>query len=286
MSEQEEVLYDVKDRIATVTLNRPDRMNSIDDSMPGNIAKAMVKAANDPGVRCIILTGAGRAFCAGADIGRLQKRSGGVRPPPPADDPSIIPAVTSGHGPDLGPQFADVRRYSYFMRIGKPVIAALNGATAGLGMIMALCADMRFATDKMVFTTAFAQRGLIAEHGIAWLLPKLVGPSNAIDLLMSARRVSSQEAKEMGLVNKVFPQETFMQNVRDYARILTDTVSPHSVAVIKAQLWKAMHESYIENLAESDRQLVLNYPFPDYKEGVAHFIEKRAANFPDLPKAG
>ena len=77
-----------------------------------------------------------------------------------------------------------------------------------------------------------------------------------------------------------------MQNVRDYARILTDTVSPHSVAVIKAQLWKAMHESYIENLAESDRQLVLNYPFPDYKEGVAHFIEKRAANFPDLPKAG
>jgi enoyl-CoA hydratase/carnithine racemase len=285
-SNDNEVLYDVKDRIATVTLNRPERMNSIDDTMPINISKAMMKAAADPGVRAIILTGAGRAFCAGADMQRLAKRSGGTRPAPPADDPNVLPAVTSGHGPDLGPNFADVRRYSYFMRIGKPVIAALNGATAGLGLIMALCADIRFATDKMIFTTAFAQRGLIAEHGIAWLLPKLVGPSNAVDMLMSARRVTAQEAKEMGLVNKVFPQETFMDDVRAYARILTDTVSPHSVAVIKAQLWKGMHESYIENLAESDRQLVLNYPFPDYKEGVAHFVEKRPANFPDLPKVG
>ncbi len=288
MSDQNEVLYDVKDRIATVTLNRPDRMNSVNDTLPGNIAKAMVKAATDPGVRAIILTGAGRAFCAGADIARLQQSSTttmGTRPPPPADDPTVLPAIASGFGPDLGPQFADIRRYSYFMRIGKPVIAALNGATAGLGFVMALCADMRFATDKMVFTTAFAQRGLIAEHGIAWLLPRLVGPSNAIDLLMSARRVSSQEAKEMGLVNKIFPQETFMQNVRDYARILTDTVSPHSVAVVKAQVWKSMHESYIENLVESDRQLVMNHSFPDRKEGVAHFVEKRPANFPNLPKA-
>lgn len=285
MSDENEVLYDVKDRIATITLNRPDRMNSIDDSMPINIAKAMQKAATDPGVRAIILTGAGRAFCAGADIGRLQSRAGGTRPPPPKDDPTIIPSISLGHGPDLGPEFADIRRYSYFMRIQKPVIAALNGATAGLGLIMALCADMRFATDKMIFTTAFAQRGLIAEHGITWLLPQLVGPSNALDLLLSARRVSSQEAKEMGLVNKIFPQETFMEDVRTYARILTDTVSPHSVAVMKAQLWKGMFQTYNENLIESDKQLVANYPFPDYKEGVSHFVEKRAANFPDLFKA-
>lgn len=284
MSDENEVLYDVKDRIATVTLNRPDRMNSIDDSMPINIAKAMQKAATDPGVRAIILTGAGRAFCAGADIGRLQRRAGGARPVAPPDDPTIIPSITLGHGPDLGSEFADIKRYSYFMRIQKPVIAALNGATAGLGLIMALCADMRFASDKMVFTTAFAQRGLIAEHGITWLLPKLVGPSNALDLLMSARRVSPQEAKEMGLVNKVFPQETFMDDVRTYARILTDTVSPHSMAVIKAQLWKGMFQNYSENLAEADKQIVANYPFPDYKEGVAHFVEKRAANFPDLTK--
>jgi enoyl-CoA hydratase/carnithine racemase len=283
-TDENEVLYDVKDRIATVTLNRPDRMNSIDDSMPVNIAKAMAKAADDPGVRAIILTGAGRAFCAGADIGRLQRRAGGTRPPPPHDDPSFVPAITSGHGPDLGVQFADMRRYSYFMRIGKPVIAALNGATAGLGFIMALCADMRFASDRMIFTTAFAQRGLIAEHGIAWLLPRLVGPSNAIDLLMSARRVTAKEALDMGLVNRIFPQDTFMENVRDAVRIYTETVSPHSMAVIKAQVWKGMFETYAENLAEADKQIVLNYPFPDYKEGVAHFVEKRAANFPDLPK--
>lgn len=285
MSEENEVLYDVKDRIATVTLNRPERMNSIDDSMPINIAKAMAKAGSDPGVRAIILTGAGRAFCAGADIGRLQRRAAGARPAPPADNPTIIPTISLGHGPDLGKEFADVRRYSYFMRIGKPVIAALNGATAGLGMIMALCCDMRMAADGMIFTTAFAQRGLIAEHGIAWLLPRLVGPSNAIDLLLSARRVSAKEALEMGLVNRVLPKETFMDDVRTYARVLTDTVSPHSMAVIKAQIWKGMFETYQENLVEADKQLALNYPYPDYKEGVAHFVEKRPANFPDLTKA-
>jgi enoyl-CoA hydratase/carnithine racemase len=285
MSEENEVLYDVTDRIATVTLNRPDRMNSIDDSMPVNIAKAMTKAANDPGVRAIILTGAGRAFCAGADIGRLQRRAGGARPPTPADDPTVVPAIATGHGPDLGPEFADVRRYSYFMRIGKPVIGALNGATAGLGMIMALCCDMRMASDRMIFTTAFAQRGLIAEHGIAWLLPRLVGPSNAIDLLMSARRVTAKEALDMGLVNRIYPQDTFMDDVRTYVRVLTDTVSPHSMAVIKAQTWKGMFETYAENLAEADKQIVANYPYPDYKEGVSHFVEKRPANFPDLTKA-
>ncbi len=171
------------------------------------------------------------------------------------------------------------------MRIGKPVIAALNGATAGLGMIMALCCDMRMASDRMIFTTAFAQRGLIAEHGIAWLLPRLVGPSNAIDLLMSARRVTAKEALDMGLVNRIYPQDTFMEDVRTYVRVLTDTVSPHSMAVIKAQTWKGMFETYAENLAEADKQIVANYPYPDYKEGVAHFVEKRPANFPDLTKA-
>ena len=171
------------------------------------------------------------------------------------------------------------------MRIGKPVIGALNGATAGLGFIMALSCDMRMASSNMIFTTAFAQRGLIAEHGIAWLLPRLVGPSNAIDLLLSARRVTAKEALDMGLVNRIYPQESFMDDVRTYVRVLTDTVSPHSMAVIKAQTWKGMFESYAENLAEADRQIVANYPYPDYKEGVAHFVEKRPANFPDLPKA-
>jgi enoyl-CoA hydratase/carnithine racemase len=282
-----EVLYEIRDRVATITLNRPERMNATNLTLPYSVSKGMLKAATDPEVRVIVLTGAGKAFCAGADRQRLEAgKVGAPRPVYPPDDPAFFQEISSMLGPDLGGEFMDVRRYSYFMRIGKPVIAALNGATAGLGFVMALCADMRFATDKMVFTTAFAQRGLIAEHGIAWLLPRLVGPSNAIDLLMSARRVSAQEAKEMGLVNKVFPQETFMQNVRDYARILTDTVSPHSVAVVKAQVWKSMHETYIENLVESDRQLVMNHAFPDRKEGVAHFVEKRPANFPNLPKAG
>ena len=282
MSDENEVLYDVKDRIATVTLNRPDRMNSIDDSMPINIAKAMKQAATDPGVRAIILTGAGRAFCAGADIGRLQRRSGGERPPPPADDPTVIPAITHGHGPDLGPEFADVRRYSYFMRIGKPVIGALNGATAGLGFIMALCCDMRMASSNMIFTTAFAQRGLIAEHGIAWLLPRLIGPAHALDILLSARKFSPQEAKEMGLVNKVFAADTFMDNVHAYARLLADTVSPRSMAVMKAQIWKSLLQDFGEALEAADAEMPPSFVWPDFKEGVSHFLEKRAPKFADI----
>ena len=281
VSDDNEVLYDVKDRIATVTLNRPDRMNSVNDTLPGNIAKAMVKAATDPGVRAIILTGAGRAFCAGADIERLQKSSttSGTRPPPPADDPSVLPAIASGFGPDLGPQFADIGRYSYFMRIGKPVIAALNGATAGLGFVMALCADMRFATDKMVFTTAFAQRGLIAEHGVSWLLPRLVGPAHALDLLLSARKFTAAEAERIGLVNKVFPQETFMQEVLAYAQALAKTVSPRSTAVIKAQVWNALLQDFNQALAIADSEMQKSFESADFREGVAHYVEKRAPAF-------
>jgi enoyl-CoA hydratase/carnithine racemase len=284
MSATSEVLYDVSERIATITLNRPERMNTISPGLTDGLAERMADAAADPGVRAIILTGAGRAFCAGADMQRLQKSSaGGPRQAPPPTDPKFLKSLNpTGLGPDLGSEFVDRRRFSYFMRVRKPIIAALNGPVAGLGFVMALCADFRFAANDMVFTTSFAQRGLIAEHGISWLLPRLVGPQNALDLLMSARRVAAIEAKQIGLVKDIFPRDELMAQVRNYAKLLAQTVSPRSMAVIKAQVWKSLGQSYSEALASADHELELSMPLPDYKEGVAHYVEKRPANFPDL----
>ena len=280
---ENEVLYTIKDRVATVTLNRPDRMNATNLTLPYSVSKAMLKAATDPKVRVIVLTGAGKAFCAGADRQRLEAgRVGAARPVYPPDDPAFFEAVSSTRGPDLGVEFMDIRRYSYFMRIGKPVIAALNGAVAGGGMIPALCADIRLAADTMFFTTSFAQRGLIAEHGISWLLPRLVGPSRALEMLMTARRVSAQEAEHIGLVNKVFPQASFRDDVQAYAATIAKTVSPRSLAVMKAQVWKAVAQSFRDALATADVELELSVKTADYVEGVSHFLDKREANFPDL----
>src|SRR5579864_3272660 len=150
-----EVLYAIKDRVATITLNRPERMNATNLTLPYSVSKGMLKAAIDPEVRVIVLTGAGKAFCAGADRQRLEAgKTGAPRPVYPPDDPAFFEAVTNKLGPDLGSEFMDVRRYSYFMRIGKPIIAALNGAAAGGGIIPALCADIRLASDTMFFTTS------------------------------------------------------------------------------------------------------------------------------------
>lgn len=283
MEEGVVVLYDVKDRIATVTLNRPEQMNAITPGIRSQLAEIMARAANDPEVRVIILTGAGRAFSAGIDMNYLKGRSSGAaRQAPKADDPNFLPSIASGLGPDLEDQFTEIQRFSYMMRIGKPVIAAINGPVVGISCVLALSADIRFASDKMVFSTAMSQRGLIAEHAIQWLMTRQMGPARTLDLLLSSRRVSGEEAKYLGLVNDVFPHETFMSEVRKYASVLAQNVSPRSMAVIKAQVWKSMFQSYKEALAVSDQEVGLSFESPDFKEGIAHFVEKRAANFPDL----
>jgi enoyl-CoA hydratase/carnithine racemase len=185
------ILYDVNDKIATITLNRPDRMNAWTPIMERDVRHAMEAAATDDNIRVIVLTGSGRAFCAGADMDALK----GLDP----DDvrrAQSLPPFDMNRRPDWQ------TRYAYYPSIPKPVIGMLNGATAGIGLVHALYCDLRFAADNTVFTTAFARRGLIAEHGISWMLSRIVGHANALDLLMSARRVSSEEALRIGLVNR------------------------------------------------------------------------------------
>ncbi|WP_119417998.1 enoyl-CoA hydratase [Desertibaculum subflavum] len=267
----QEVAYNVEDRIATVTLNRPDKLNAWTGVMENEVRDAMEAAAKDDKVRVIILTGAGRGFCAGADMNVLSgitEKGADARP----NANNVRPYDTAAR-----PDFQ--MRYSYFPSIAKPIIAAVNGPAAGLGLIMALYCDMRFAADAAVFTTAFSRRGLIAEHGISWLLPKLVGHSVALDLMLSARKVDSAEALRIGLVNRVSPLPRLMDDVRAYAKELAEDVSPRSMAVMKQQLWNVPFQSLGESIAVANHEMKGSFVSEDFKEGVAHFVEKRKARF-------
>lgn len=269
----ETVLYDVADRVCTITLNRPDRLNAWTKQMHVDLKDAMHTAGADGDVRAIVLTGAGRGFCAGADMGGLQaiSSSGGV-----AADRSTRTQDTLPGGSAL----AEFRmNYSYFPSIPKMIIAAINGPCAGLGLVISLYADLRFASESAVFTTAFAQRGLIAEHGVSWLLPRLIGLPAAMDLLCSARKFRAPEALSLGLVSRVVADDKLVAETRAYARLIADTVSPRSVTVIKRQLWEAEFQTLAEATTQANHEMALSFETSDFKEGVAHYLEKRAAKF-------
>jgi enoyl-CoA hydratase/carnithine racemase len=240
------ILYEVSEKIATITLNRPDRMNAWTPIMERDVRHAMEAASADDEVRVIVLTGAGRAFCAGADMDALK----GLDP----DDikrAQSLPPFDMNRRPDWQ------ARYAYYPSIPKPVIGMLNGATAGIGLVHALYCDLRFAADNTVFTTAFARRGLIAEHGISWMLPRIVGHANALDLLMSARRVSSEEALRIGLVNRLYPADQLREQTYAYARDLADFVSPSAIAVIKRQLYDVPFQTLAEATIDANREMVV-----------------------------
>lgn len=274
--ENNEVLYEVSDRIATLTLNRPEKLNAWTGQMELEYRAALVEAENSPDVSVIILTGAGRGFCSGADMAGLQStaQAGG------SSAGSQVEKAQPGPGNGVRDDYK--RNYSFAPSVRKPIIAAINGAAAGLGLVNALYCDMRFASDKAKFTTAFAQRGLIAEHGLSWLLPRLVGMHNALDLTLSARVISAQEALEMGLVGKVFPADEFMDSVREYATQLATFSSPRAMMVSKRLLWDAQFMDLGEAIDEANKEMVVSLKTDDFKEGVAWFVEKRSPNWPVL----
>lgn len=186
----------------------------------------------------------------------------------------------SGSGSDNGSVRADFqKKYSYFPAMSKPVIAAINGPAVGLGLVIALYCDLRFVSDAARFSTAFARRGLIAEYGMAWMLPRLVGHANALDLLFSARLIDAAEALRMGLANLVYPQDVFQEKVREYAAELAANVSPRSLRVIKRQVYDAMFQPLGETFEIAEREMLASLQCEDFKEGVAHFVEKRAPVF-------
>jgi enoyl-CoA hydratase/carnithine racemase len=277
MADYQDILYGVDDHIATITLNRPDKLNAWTRQMEAEVRQAMADAAGDADARVIVLTGAGRGFCAGADMSLLQGVGSTTDDARAAADRAAMETAAIPDALDLPEDFS--LRYTYFPSVPKPIIAAVNGPCAGLGMVMALYADIRFAADEAFFTTAFARRGLIAEHGIDYMLPHLIGLPNAMDLLLSARKVSATEAHRIGLVNQVFPLASFMDDVRAYAGDLARMISPRSMRVMKEQLYRTLAHRLGEAIEIGNREMVKSFDSEDFKEGVAHFMEKRAPAF-------
>jgi len=269
-----ETLYQVADRVATITLNRPDKLNAWTAIMEGEVRAAMEVAEKDENVRVIVLTGAGRGFCAGADMSLLSAvAEKGI------DEARRAQAVQAAIGIRAGERADFRKKYSYFPAVNKPVIAGINGPVVGLGLVITLYCDLRFASDAARFGTAFAQRGLIAEYGMAWMLPRLVGHANALDLLFSARMIDAAEALRIGLVNQIYPQGAFLESVQRYAMNLAANVSPRSLRVIKRQVYDAMFQTLAESFESSEQEMLASLQSEDFKEGVAHFIEKRAPAF-------
>jgi enoyl-CoA hydratase/carnithine racemase len=272
----QETIYQVARGVATITLDRPDKLNAWTATMEKDVRSSLEEAARDEGVRVIVLTGAGRGFCAGADMSLLTSVAAQGLPGGERDAASLL----GGSSPlreDVLPDFQ--KKYSYFLGIEKPILAAINGPVVGLGLVIALYCDLRLASDAARFSTTFAQRGLIAEYGMAWMLPRIVGLPNALDLLLSARQINAAEALRMGLVNHVFAQDVFVDKVNEYAADLASRVSPRSLRVIKRQVYRAMFQTLAESFDLAVEEMIASLRSEDFKEGVAHFIEKRAPAF-------
>ncbi len=256
----ETVQMNVEDGVALLTLNRPDRLNAWTNAMHKAYFDLLDDCAAREDVRAIVVTGAGRGFCAGADMEDLQALGGNGD------------VDYEAHRPDPRPHF-------HARTIPKPVVAAVNGACAGLGLVHALMCDVRIAAADAKLTTAFARRGLIAEHGISWILPRLVGPARALDLLLSARVVLGEEAAAMGLVNLAVAREEVVERALAYARELATHSSPTSMAVIKRQVYAALQQSSDEALEDANRLMLESFGRPDFAEGVQSFVERRPPRF-------
>ncbi len=258
----EVVQMQIDDHVALLTLNRPDRLNAWTAEMEHAYFALLEECARDEEVRAIVVTGAGRGFCAGADMKELQALGDGT-----------LSASADAH---------ERRPQTFPQSIPKPIIAAVNGACAGIGLVQALMCDIRFAAHGAKLTTAFARRGLVAEHGISWMLPRLIGPARALDLLLSGRVLLAEEAHSLGLVNRVLAPERLLEATLEYARELVVNCSPASMATMKRQVYGDLDRALPDALAAADQLMLQSFTAPDFVEGVTSFLERRDPRFEAL----
>jgi enoyl-CoA hydratase/carnithine racemase len=263
--------YRVDDAVATVTLNRPERLNAWTGRMETEYRGLLARAAADPAVRVIVVTGAGRGFCAGADTRALEGHAERG-----SYDPGTGPGLARpGYG--VRPEFD--AELAYHFGIPKPVIAAVNGPAAGVGFALACYCDLRFAAAGAKLTTSHGRLGLPAEFGLSWLLPRLIGLTRAADLLLSSRVVLAEEAASLGLVNEVVEPERLMDRTREYARMLAEEVSPASMAVTKLQMYTDLHRDAASAVRDAGDRLETMMKGDDFREGVAALTQHRPPQF-------
>ncbi len=270
----EEIIYEVDEPVATISFNRPDRLNALTNRTQAELKHAFFEAEKDERVVGVILTGVGRAFSAGADMQSLNQIASGGRVDP-EDDLEGLLAETRGRETD--PEFGVT--WGFIPSLRKPVIAAVNGPCAGMSFVIAALCDIRFASESAKFTTSFSQRGLIAEHGVSWILPRLIGTSRALDLLWSARKFDAAEAERLGLVDRVVADDELLPQARAYIEDLARSCSPTSMMIMKRQIYLHLMRPLHEAMEESNRLMSESLRREDFKEGVASFMQKREPNF-------
>ncbi len=260
-----DVIAELRGAVLVVTLNRPKEMNTFTVASEHAYGDILEQAERDGAVRAVVVTGAGRAWCAGADMADLQK------------------IVESSGSLDVNPYR---RRRDFPLSFRKPLVAALNGPAAGLGMVHAMYADVRFGGPRAVFLTAFAKRGLAAEYGISWLLPRLVGRSRALDLLLSSRKVQAEEAFRIGLIDHLVSEDELLEAAVAYADEMTAWCSPASMADIKQQVNDDHERPFSASYDVADTLMRARMGTADFAEGVASFTERRAPAFQPLSDRG
>ncbi|MFE0148800.1 enoyl-CoA hydratase-related protein [Nonomuraea sp. NPDC059007] len=253
------VLSSLDRGVLTLTFNRPERLNAWTDALGRRYFDLLEQAEKDTAVRAVVVTGAGKGFCSGADFQTLTALQTGDYDETPDPRPNTFPTT-----------------------IRKPVIAAVNGACAGLGMVHALVCDLVFTAAEAKWTTAFPRRGLVAEYGLSWILPRLMGQQRAMDVLLSGRVFTGAEAYEMGLVNRVLPAGELLAGAQAYARELAVHSSPASMAVIKRQVWNDWDVTLEASAKTAVQEMLASFGRPDFAEGVASFLERRDPDFPPL----
>jgi enoyl-CoA hydratase/carnithine racemase len=270
-----EIIYDKSDRIATVTFNRPEKMNAWTPTMGAETRTALLDADRDPTIGAIIVTGAGRAYCAGADMGGLSEISSGR-----------ASATGGGSGPSpeqeewLRAQRPDYRnQYAYVLGLSKPVIGAINGACVGLGFTTCLYQDIRIASETARMGLIFVQRGLAIEHGSSWMLSRIVGVARAVELAVTGRLVEADEALRIGLVHRVVAPDRLIETAREIAGHIANKCSPLGVSEAKKLVWRHLFTDLATAIREDDESMTMMTRSEDFKEGVRAFIERRDAKY-------
>jgi enoyl-CoA hydratase/carnithine racemase len=266
-----DIIYEKSERVATVTYNRPEKMNAWTSRMFEELHAAMHDADDDENIGAIIVTGAGRAFCAGADMSGLSRvaqgseRIGGLGRPAPGTD-------------NLNPNYRG--RFSWMLAVKKPIIAAINGPAVGMGFANSLYCDIRIASEQARMGLIFVRRGLAIEFGSSWMLPRIIGVANAIDLAVTGRLVDAQEGLRMGLVSKVVAHDELMPSVRAFAKEIATQCSPLGVAHAKRHVYGHLFTDLATALRDEDESVGVMADSEDFKEGIKAFLERRAPKFP------